>query len=185
MKRFFAVILSGGLLMAGVSAKTLVVYYSYSETGNTRRIAEQIQKETGADIAEIVPVVPYSNDYDAVVDAAKRDVNRDYKPEIRKLGVNVGDYDTIVIGTPTWWYKMASPVLTFMSGTDFSGTHVALFSTHAGWSGTVIADMSALCKGADVFAAEEIQFGTRAKAGTLVTKQAVVDEFIRKIRERR
>lgn len=168
--------------MAGMSAKTLVVYYSYSDTGNTRRIAEQIQKGTVADIAEIVPVVPYSSDYDAVVDKAKRDVARNFKPEIRPLGVNLSNYDTIVIGTPTWWYKMASPVLTFMSGADFSGKNVALFSTHAGWSGTVIADMSAFCKNADVLAAEEIQFGTRAKSGTLVEKQAVIDEFIRKIR---
>ena len=106
-----------------------------------------------------MPVVSYSDDYDDVVNKAKRDVARNYKPEIKPLSVNLSDYDTIIIGTPTWWYKMASPVLTFMS---------------------------ALCKsdGAEVFATQEIQFGTRARAGTLVSKQEVIDDFIEKILEK-
>ena len=66
-----------------------------------------------------MPVVPYSDDYDDVVNKAKRDVARNYKPEIKPLSVNLSDYDTIIIGTPTWWYKMASPVLTFMRGPTF------------------------------------------------------------------
>lgn len=184
-KKAVLTLLLGGLIMVGANAKTLVVYYSYSDTGNTRRIAEQIQKGTGADLAEIETVVPYSRDYDAVVDKARRDVARNFKPEIKPLVVNLSDYDTIVIGTPTWWYKMASPVLTFLSGVDFSGKKIALFSTHAGWSGTVIKDMSDLCSGADIFATEEIQFGSRAKSGTLVTKQTAVDEFIKKIRKKK
>ncbi|MGN0728018.1 flavodoxin [Treponema sp.] len=183
MKKLLSTILLGGLFMANAAAKTLVVYYSYSDTGNTRRIAQEIQKKTGADIAEIEPVVPYSDNYDEVVDKAKRDVARNFKPEIKPLKVSLSDYDTIIIGTPTWWYKMASPVLTFMSSSDFSGKKVALFCTHAGWPGTVIKDMSALCTGADVFATQEIQFGTRAKAGSLVTKQPEIDDFIAKIQK--
>ena len=42
--------------------KALIVYYSYS--GNTRRIAQQIQKKTGGDLAEIRTVEPYPDDYD-------------------------------------------------------------------------------------------------------------------------
>ena len=43
--------------------KTLILYYSYG--GNTKRIAEMIQKEIGGDIAHIDTVVPYDGDYDS------------------------------------------------------------------------------------------------------------------------
>ena len=46
--------------------KALIVYYSYG--GNTRRIAELLQKQTGADMAEIQTQTPYTGSYQAVVD---------------------------------------------------------------------------------------------------------------------
>ncbi len=45
--------------------KKVIVYYSYR--GNTKSIAEMIQKSTGADIARIETVVPYDGDYNSVV----------------------------------------------------------------------------------------------------------------------
>ena len=45
--------------------KKLVVYYSYG--GNTKRIAEKIAKETGADILRVETVVPYEGSYNDVV----------------------------------------------------------------------------------------------------------------------
>ncbi|MGN0739791.1 MAG: flavodoxin [Treponema sp.] len=164
-------------------SKTLVVYYSYSDTANTKRIAQEIQKKTGADIAEIVPVVPYSRNYDEVVDKAKRDVAKNFKPEIKPLDVNLADYDTIIIGTPVWWYKMASPVLTFFSENDLAGKKVALFCTHAGWPGSVIKDMRSFCEKSKVIATAEIQFATRKNAGALVSPQSAIDGFIQKIIE--
>ena len=44
--------------------KTLILYYSYG--GNTKRIAEMIQKEIGGDIVRMDTVVPYDGDYDTV-----------------------------------------------------------------------------------------------------------------------
>ena len=49
--------------------RSLVVYFSWS--GDTRKVAESIQSQTGSDIFEIVPQTPYSTDYNTVVDAAK------------------------------------------------------------------------------------------------------------------
>lgn len=43
----------------------LVVYFSY--TGNTRMIANKIKEKLNCDILEIKTEVPYSNDYDTVV----------------------------------------------------------------------------------------------------------------------
>ena len=40
-------------------SRMLVVYYSWSN-GNTKRIAEQLARRTGADIARIETVQPYT-----------------------------------------------------------------------------------------------------------------------------
>ena len=84
-------------------SRMLIVYYSVSN-GNTRRIAEQMQQATGADIAEIRTVQPYTGSYQDIVDQGQREVERGYKPEIRPLAVDLADYDVIAVGTPTWWY---------------------------------------------------------------------------------
>ena len=81
---------------------TLVVYYSQAR-GNTKRIAEMIQEKLNCDIERIDTQVPYPNDYQVVVDQGQDEVNRGYKPEIKALNKNINDYNTIIIGTPTWW----------------------------------------------------------------------------------
>lgn len=46
----------------------LICYYSY--TGNTRALAYKIKEKYGYDICEIKPIIPYSDDYDKVVNDA-------------------------------------------------------------------------------------------------------------------
>ena len=45
--------------------KVLILYFSHS--GNTRRLAGQIHGRVGGDMVELKTVVPYPQDYDAVV----------------------------------------------------------------------------------------------------------------------
>lgn len=128
--------------------KVLIAYYSYS--GNTKRVAEKIQQLTNGDIFEIVPKKAYPNNYNDVVNLAKDEKQKDIKPELTDNG-NVKDYDIIFLGTPVWWYTMASPVKTFISNNDFSGKTIVPFCTHGGGgaSSTYI-DMQKLAKGAKV-----------------------------------
>lgn len=51
--------------------KMLIVYYSWSN-GNTKRIAEQLANETGADIARIETTEPYKGTHEDVVNQGKR-----------------------------------------------------------------------------------------------------------------
>lgn len=128
--------------------KVLIAYYSYS--GNTKRVAEKIQQLTNGDIFEIVPKKAYPNNYNDVVNLAKDEKQKDIKPELTDNG-NVKDYDIIFLGTPVWWYTMASPVKTFISNNDFSGKTIVPFCTHGGGgaSSTYI-DMQKLATGAKV-----------------------------------
>ncbi len=144
--------------------KTLIVYFSYT-AGNTKRIAEKVQQAVGGDLVCLEPVKPYSGNYDEVVNRGQEEVNRGYKPELKPLGVDVKDYDRIIVGTPTWWYRMAPVVLSFLSGHDFSGKTVVPFMTNAGWPGSVIKDMTAVAEknGARVEHAHEFRFSSDEK----------------------
>lgn len=53
-----------------------IVYYSYS--GNTRGIVSRIKDNYDYDVLEIKPVIPYSDNYDEVVDRATTDTKNDY-----------------------------------------------------------------------------------------------------------
>ena len=152
--------------------KKLVVYYSWSN-GNTKRIAEQLAEVTGTDLACIETVEPYRGSHDEVVAQGQREVERGYQPPIQALDVDISQYDTIMIGTPTWWYTMAPAVLTFLNENDWSGKKIIPFQTHGGWPGHVISDMKKICKGA-VFSNEmKIQFDSTG-GPDLVTPEAEI-----------
>jgi flavodoxin len=103
-------------------AKKLVVYFSYSN-GNTVCIAKIVADALQSDIARIVPVIPYNEDYDKVVTQGQKEVEEGYLPKLKPIGYDVKAYDTIVIGTPTWWYTMAPAVRSFIAENDWQGRH--------------------------------------------------------------
>lgn len=137
--------------------RLLIVYYSWSN-GNTERIAKALQSVAGGDLCRIDTAVPYTGDYNDVVDQGQREVNEGYEPELQPLGVNVSDYDVIAVGTPTWWYTMAPAVLTFLHSQDWTGKTVVPFMTNGGWPGHVIKDMKAACPGAETACELQVQF---------------------------
>lgn len=112
------------------NVKTLVVYFSYS--GNTKQVAENIQKKLGADIFEIKTAKEYSSDYDTVVDEAQKELNDNARPELSTTLDNLDQYDTIIIGYPIWWGDMPMAVYTFLDNYDLSGKTIAPFCTHGG-----------------------------------------------------
>ena len=142
--------------------KMLIVYYSWSN-GNTKRIAEQLANETGADIARIETTEPYKGTHEDVVNQGKREVEAGFMPRINSLSVNLADYEVIAIGTPTWWYTMAPALLTFLTENDFSGKTIIPFMTNGGWPGHVIKDMKENCKNAKFMHEMQIQFDSMGK----------------------
>ena len=156
--------------------KPLIVYYSYS--GNTKSIAEMIHSEIGSDIAEIQTVAPYKGDYNAVVEQGKKEVDKGYCPEIKPLGVDLSRYDTVVIGTPVWWYTFAPAVKTFLCSTDFSGKSVYTFATNGGWIGHTLSDVEKACKNATVNPGIDIYFS----GGNLRTPESEIKTWARNIK---
>lgn len=118
-------------------SKSLVVYFSWS--GNTENVAKSIQTQTDADIFEIVPATPYSDDYDTVVDLAQEEQRNNVRPAISGSIESIEQYDVIYVGFPNWWGDMPMILYTFFDTYDLSGKTVALFCTSggSGLSGTV------------------------------------------------
>ena len=114
-----------------------IVYYSYS--GNTRGIVSRIKDKYDYDVLEIKPVIPYSDNYDEVVDRATTDTKNDYQPEIQKI--DISKYDEIVLCTPVWWYTVASPVNTFLHDYDLKDKVIIPVATNGGWLGHAIEDI--------------------------------------------
>lgn len=163
-----------------MKSKMLIVYYSISN-GNTKQIAERLQKAVGADIAQIETVTPYSGSYNDIVNQGQREVNQGYQPAIKPLSVNPADYDVIAIGTPTWWYTMAPAMLTFLNSCDWQGKTVIPFQTHGGWPGHVIKDIKNACKGAEFIHEMEIQFDSSG-GDKLVTRKTEIETWLKKLK---
>ena len=113
----------------GIS-KSLVVYFSWS--GNTENVANSIQNQTDADIFEIIPQTPYSDDYDTVVDFAQEEQRADARPAISGSIENIAQYDVVYVGFPNWWGDMPMILYTFFDSYDLSGKTIAPFCTSGG-----------------------------------------------------
>ena len=99
--------------------KILIAYYSHS--GNTRRAASLIQRETGGDLYEIVERDAYPREYGVVVKQAKQEIRSGYQPPLQGKLPDISQYDTVFIGSPNWWSTIAPPVATWLSALDFTG----------------------------------------------------------------
>ena len=115
---------------SAAKTKPLVVYWTWSETHNTKVVAEMLQQKTGADIKLIEMVTPYANDFGSVMQAGQRDLAQPKAPAIKDMDLDLSKYDPIYVGTPIWFSTFAPPVRTFLQSYDFKGKTVALFCTH-------------------------------------------------------
>lgn len=127
-----------------------MVYYSAS--GNTERVAKDIAETVGADLFEIEPEQPYTDDDLNWTNSDSR-VSREHDDEtLRNVPLKTTEvsdwssYDTVFIGYPIWWGIAAWPIDNFVKENDFSDKTVIPFATSAssgmGESGTLLEEMA-------------------------------------------
>ncbi len=124
------------LASASLQAKTLVVYYSY--TNNVERIVDALRTKIYADIIEIEPAqkgLDYAADNYAIGSSQITDIRNNPDdassyPAIDPVDVSLSDYDCIIIGVPLWWSNMAAPLQTFLfqHGKEMAGKKIGLIT---------------------------------------------------------
>lgn len=126
----------------------LVAYYSAQ--GHTAAVAQTIADELGADLFEVTPTEPYSDDDLDWTDDSSR-VTREHEDEsLRDVELTQvtpngwENYDTVLVGYPIWWGIAAWPIDNFISGNDWDGKTVVPFCTSSssglGRSGELLAE---------------------------------------------
>ena len=157
--------------------KKLVVFFSY--TGNTKMIAGMIKDKLNCDILEIETVIPYSTDYQTVVDEEQNNEGSKVLPEIKDINVDLNNYDEIIIGTPVWWYNAAPAIRKFLTKYDLSGKTVVPFATNAGWLGRTFVEIKKLCPNSNVINEKNIVF--ESYSSNLVTSTEEINDWINKL----
>lgn len=110
------------------SPKILVAYFSYS--GNTRKLAQQIQKLTGGDLFEIQTVKAYPKEYTPCTEVAKKEKEDNARPELKTKVKDMKQYQVVFVGCPSWWHTAPMAIFTFLESYDFAGKTVIPFCTH-------------------------------------------------------
>lgn len=115
---------------------TLIVYFS--QTGNTQGLAEIISEMTGADMFRIERAEPYSATHNSqgLYAEALEEYRGNASPELaaypEDIGLNMEDYDTIILGCSNWWASIPAPVRTFLEHYDFSDKTIIPFCSMGG-----------------------------------------------------
>lgn len=155
MKKRFVIIVCAvlTLLSTDASAKTLVVYYSY--TNNCHDIVTTLSSQIEADVLRIQPAekgLKYeANNYALgtqllnAIKAAPNDAGS--YPAIDPVTTSLNDYQTIIIVTPLWWSQMSAIMQAYLFnyGSQMAGKNIGLIvsSASSGISG-VVADCKRL-----------------------------------------
>ncbi len=131
MKKIVLLAMSAFMSIASMAqgkvTKTLVLYYS--QTGMTKYVAEEIQKNLGADIQSIELDKPYDGDFQQTIARCQQERQNGPLPTLKPFMVDVKKYDTIYLGYPIWFGTYAPPVEALIKQEDFAGKTIVPFCT--------------------------------------------------------
>ena len=152
--------------------KVLVLYYS--QTANTKTVAQELATKLGADSEEITLVTPYAGDFQATIARVQQEREQGIKPELNPLKADLTQYDVIFLGYPVWFGTMAPPMLEFVESVDLSGKQVVPFCTFgSGGLDSSVRDLKEKQPNAEILS------GYGVRAARLKAMPAELDEFLK------
>lgn len=138
----------------GKNRKYLILFASRS--GNTERVAQQIQTALDCDMLEVEPQTAYESDYNAMLSRARAElagIREGNYPAIKTSMESFEEYELVFVGYPIWHGSMTTTMQTFLHNhaSKLAGKRIALFSTSGG-SGisTSVKEVKSLCREATV-----------------------------------
>ncbi|NKF23590.1 flavodoxin family protein [Solimonas marina] len=118
--------------------KQLVVFYS--RTGATRRLAHRLAERLDADVEEIFELHPRRGILRCVFDALSG-----HEPDIAAPLFKASDYERVIVGSPVWAGRVASPVRSYLVAYSETFREVSFFCTCYRHGFSAFADMASLC----------------------------------------
>lgn len=152
--------------------KVLVLYYS--QTSNTKAVAEEIATRLGADIEAVVPTIPYDGDFQTTIGRCMQEREQGVKPEIQPLTADLSKYDVVFVGYPVWFGTYAPPIAALLDKVDLNGKKVVPFCTFgSGGLESSVKDFAEKQPEAELLPG----YGVRAARMAAVPKE--VDQFLK------
>ena len=143
-------------------SEILVAYFS--ATGTTKVLAEYAADILNADIYEIVPQDPYTDEDLAYYTGGRADQEQkdpSARPAIFGSVKDMSQYDTVLIGYPIWHGQAPKIIYTFLESYDFSGKTILPFCTsHSSGIGSSASDLHPLASGANWLDGKRFAGGT-------------------------
>ncbi len=115
-----------------VSSASVVVRDNEAAGSTTEYVARIIQDTVGGDLFRIETMEEYPSDYDELVAQARAKKNESVRPELTGHIEHPEQYDTIILGFPSWIMDMPMPIYSFLEEYDFGAKTIIPFVTHGG-----------------------------------------------------
>jgi flavodoxin len=172
MKKLLLSIAMMASITTGYAQKMLVLYYS--ETGTTKAVAEELQKQLGADIESIEAVEPYSGNFQETIQRSGRERESGETPALKPIKSKIANYDVIFLGYPIWFGTYAMPIATLVKENDFAGKTIVPFCTFG--SGGLNTSSDALKK---ALPKAKIQQGYGVRTARYTASEKELDRFLK------
>jgi len=141
-----------------MNKKVLIIYLS--RTNNTKAIARIIQKSVGGEMVALELVNPYPENYKSIVDQVASENSAGFLPPLKTRIDNIGQYDVIYLGFPTWGMQLPPPMKSFLKQYNLAGKTIVPFNTNAGYGiGSTFDTVKQLCPESTVLEGFSIQGG--------------------------
>ncbi len=134
-------------------ANILIVFFSHAgenysvgniKVGNTKLVADEIQRLTGGTEFEIVAEKSYDMPYNRLTEVAQEEAQQNEFPAFKGEVKDIEQYDTVFVGGPIWWGTYPRVMFTFFKQYDLNGKTIIPFTTHEGSGlGSVVEDLKA------------------------------------------
>ena len=144
-------------------AKTLIAFFSradenyfagamrYVKIGNTEIVVNRMKNMIESDCFKIEMKDPYSPVYMTCINEAKKDLQKNARPELAEYMESIDEYNTVVLAYPNYWGTFPMAVATFLEKYDFAGKTILPLCTNEGSGmGSSERDIRKYARGAEV-----------------------------------
>ena len=172
MKKLLLSLAVAAMFTTTYAQKQLVLYYS--ETGTTKTVAQELQKQLNADIEAIETEIPYSGNFQETIQRCQREMQNGETPALKPIKSKIQDYDVIFLGFPIWFGTYAMPISTLVKNYDFAGKTIVPFCTFG--SGGLNTSSEALRK---ALPKATIQMGYGVRTARVAAASKELDRFLK------